>query len=178
MTTCRSGFRAWVRIWLCVSAIWKTLGTVLGFWLKERVYFIFLFYQLIYFTLYTCLHKKTSASPLPTASTDSVSCWKTKHLHIQHHDVCVLWNVSGATRIQGNSKCVIEGVWMSLSMRARSFISAVWELRHTSFSLVSQLVLKHDAALLGPCSHYSTDSSYILVTEGLVFTSPGFFTLL
>lgn len=61
-------------------------------------------------------------------------------------------------------------------MRVRSSANAAVELRHTGFSLASQLVLRHDVALLGPCSHYSTDSSYSLVTVRSVFTSQGFHT--
>ena len=61
-------------------------------------------------------------------------------------------------------------------MNVRSAANAAVELRHTSFSLASQLVLRRDVTLLGPCSHYSTDSSYSLVTVRSLFTSEGFHT--
>lgn len=82
---------------------------------------------------------------------------------------CTLPNVSEAAKIHE-----ILPASVSLCMGVMSSTNVALEPRHSCFSLASLLVLNHDVAQLGPCSHYSTDSSYSLITMGLVFTSQSF----
>lgn len=173
MTTCRSGFRAWVRIWLCVSTIWKTFGSVLGIDLKVHLFCL----PMISVQLFNLI--------LLVLETDKYVCVQSPHPQQAHTHyfllkneppphtptglwcfLCYIWS----NKDSWHSNHVTDGERLSRSMRVKSSINAAWELRHTSFSLASQLVLKHDVALLRPCSHYSADSSYSLVTVGLVFT--------
>lgn len=40
MTTCRSGFRVWVKIWLCVSVLWRALNSFRVLTLKGYLFLL------------------------------------------------------------------------------------------------------------------------------------------